>query len=96
MKGPRHTPCPANGLRPAANGVMSPRQPAVTFLAMGAGKALDEGNARTHTHTKDDDDDVSIVSIILTLSPSYPVMGVLSVGCLLTPSPGIKFLQCFL
>lgn len=72
MKGLRHTPCPANGLRPeAANGIMSPRQPGVTFLATGAGKAQDGGSARTHTK---DDDDVHIVSIILTLSPSYPVM----------------------
>lgn len=70
MKGLRHTPCPANGLRPeAANGIMSPRQPGMTFLAMGAGPALDGGN----THTKEDDD-VSMVSIIVTKSPSYPVM----------------------
>lgn len=75
MKGLRHTPCPANGLRPeAANGIMSPQQPGVTFLATGAGKALNRGNARIHTHTKDDDDDVSVVSINLTPSPSYPVM----------------------
>ena len=84
MKGLRHNPCPANGLRPeAANGIMSPRQPGVTFLATGAGErpwteATHEHTHRrthiyTHTHTKDDDD-VSIVSIILTLSPSYPVM----------------------
>lgn len=74
MKGLRHTSCPANGLRAeAANGIMSPRQPGVTFLAMGTGTALDGGNTHTHTYTTDDDD-VSVVSIILTKSPSYPVM----------------------